>query len=84
MADTEANYLDVETVGSGTGYYVTNGKAIPVTWEKETQTGATKYYDADGNEITLNQGKTWVCIIQDTYEENVTFYASEEEYSAAQ
>ncbi|MCD8333092.1 MAG: DUF3048 domain-containing protein [Clostridiales bacterium] len=84
VADTEANYLDVETVGSGTGYYVTNGKAIPVTWEKETQTGATKYYDADGNEITLNQGKTWVCIIQDTYEENVTFYASEEEYSAAQ
>ena len=29
------------------------------------------YYDADGNEITLNQGRTWVCIIQDSYEDNI-------------
>ncbi|MCC8029955.1 MAG: DUF3048 domain-containing protein [Lachnospiraceae bacterium] len=80
-ANSDTGYLDVETTGSGTGYYVTNGKAIPVTWSKESQTAATRYYDAAGNEITLNQGKTWVCVVQDTYEKNITFYAGEEEFS---
>ena len=77
VANSDTGYLDVETVGSGTGYYITNGKAIPVTWSKESQTAATKYFSADGSEITMNQGKTWVCIVQDTYEDNITFYADE-------
>ncbi len=81
-ADSENGYLDVTTTGTGSGYYITNGTAIPVTWSKDSQMSATRYYDADGNEITLNQGKTWVCIVQDTYEENITFYAGEEEFAA--
>ncbi|MCD8216992.1 MAG: DUF3048 domain-containing protein [Clostridiales bacterium] len=81
-ADSESGYLDVTTTGTGNGYYITNGAAIPVTWSKDSQTDATRYYDADGNEITLNQGKTWVCIVQNTYEENITFYAGEEEFAA--
>lgn len=80
-ADSSNGYLSVTTTGTGTGYYVTNGTVVPVTWSKESQTSATRYYDSDGSEIVLNQGKTWVCIIQDTYEENITFYASEEEFA---
>lgn len=45
------------------GYYITNGQAIKVTWEKDSATGATKYYDKDGNEITLNTGKTYIGIV---------------------
>lgn len=30
-----------------------------------------KYYDEDGNEIVLNQGKTWICIIQDSYADDI-------------
>ncbi|NLZ81485.1 MAG: DUF3048 domain-containing protein, partial [Clostridiales bacterium] len=26
--------------------------------------GPTRYYDLEGKEIVLNQGKTWVCIVQ--------------------
>ena len=37
--------------------------------------GVTHYYDADGNEITLNQGKTWVCIVLDSYSDNVSIQA---------
>lgn len=47
------------------GYYITNGKAIHVTWEKTSDFGATRYYDDSGSEIVLNTGKTFVCIIQD-------------------
>ena len=47
------------------GWYFTNGKGIHVTWEKNSDYGATRYYDDNGNEITLNTGKTMVCIIED-------------------
>ena len=60
-ATTEYLNIDVHT-GSG-GYYITNGKAIPITWEKDGEFGVTHYYDANHEEITLNPGKTWVCII---------------------
>ncbi len=44
----------------GKGWYVTNGKAVRITWEKEGKKGRTVYYDENGDEITLNQGKTYV------------------------
>ena len=74
-------YLDMETMAGGNGYYITNGKAIPVTWSKDSLQAPTRYFDADGNEITLNQGKTWVCVTEDTYADKIAFYASEEEYA---
>lgn len=84
VADSEAGYLSVDTTSGGSGYYITNGKAVPVTWSKDSQSSPTKYFESDGNQIVMNQGKTWVCIIQDTYEDNIAFYASEDEFNAAQ
>ena len=45
------------------GYYFTNGKCEKITWKKDGDLGVTRYYDLDGNEITLNKGKTWICLI---------------------
>ena len=56
----EHGYMIFDCISKGGGYYVTNGKAIPVTWEKTSMTSPTRYYDAAGNEITLNTGKTYV------------------------
>lgn len=47
------------------GWFFTNGKGIHVTWEKTSDYGATRYYDDNGQEITLNTGKTMVCIVED-------------------
>ena len=63
-------YLNIDVNTPGEGIYITNGKAIPVTWKKHHPWGPTYYYDSNGNEITLNTGKTWVCIVQDTYKGN--------------
>jgi len=74
-------YLWTNPWSGGSGYYITNGRAIKITWEKENWSeddeivasidsvylsvpvrecdfNVTRYYDEDGNEITLNQGKT--------------------------
>lgn len=54
---------EVETVGGGSGYYITNGKCEKITWEKPARAEKTKYIGEDGEEIVLNQGKTFVNII---------------------
>lgn len=45
------------------GYYITNGKAIPVTWSKIDDMNPTRYYDSNGNEIKINTGKTYVALV---------------------
>lgn len=59
----EHGYMIFDVITSGGGYYVTNGKAIPVTWTKTSMTSPTRYYDAAGNEIKINTGKTYVGLV---------------------
>lgn len=66
-------YLNINTVSGGDAYVFTNGTYEKGTWKKESEDAPARYYDGDGNEITLNQGKTWVCIIQDTDKDNISF-----------
>lgn len=48
------------------GYYITNGHGIPITWYKDKyDMFPSIFYDEEGNVITLNTGKTYVCIIPD-------------------
>jgi hypothetical protein len=59
---------NLDTVGSGSGYYITNGKMTPITWTKNSRTGKTIYENADGEEIALNPGNTYVQIMPLTSE----------------
>ena len=54
---------DLKTTGSGEGYYVTNGYALPITWNKDKRTGKTKYIYEDGSDVRVNDGNTFVQII---------------------
>lgn len=46
------------------GYYFTKGKCIHVTWKKMGDYTPTVYYDDFGNEIQLNEGKTYIAVAQ--------------------
>ena len=62
----ENGYMIFNCIDSGKeGYYITNGKAIKVTWTKAGEMEPTRYYDMDGNEITINTGKTYVGFVPD-------------------
>lgn len=77
------DYLDFVTDGSGKAYVFTNGKVIEGTWERKGASdpsygnyfnpNPTLYYDMAGNEIVLNQGKTWICCIWDDYEQYISW-----------
>ena len=56
-------YLTYNVIGSGSGYYITNGQAIPITWSKGSETGMTHYYNAAGAEISINRGKTYIGLL---------------------
>lgn len=67
----ENGYLNLYAGEGGKMQYMTNGKMVEGTWERSYEWGPEKYYDAEGNEITLNTGKTWICVVQDTYADRV-------------
>ncbi len=53
---------ELENIGSGTGYYITDGYAIPITWEKQSHAGQTVYKYENGEEIDVNDGNTFIQI----------------------
>lgn len=46
--------------GSGKAVLLLDGVAVDATWHKDSRTGRTRYLDAAGREVPLNQGNTWV------------------------
>ncbi|MFP3152952.1 DUF3048 domain-containing protein [Lachnospiraceae bacterium ZAX-1] len=79
----ENGYLDINTMSGGDGKYITKGKMIDVTWAKDNEDSPARYFDQDGEEITINQGKTWVCVVRDTYKERTGIYKTEKELTEA-
>lgn len=53
----------LDNIGSGEGYYITEGKIIKINWEKESREKQTKYTYEDGTELIVNDGNTFIQII---------------------
>lgn len=53
-------YWNLHTVGSGDGYFITNGKSVPIKWSKGSRKEKTKYTYLDGSEIEVSDGKTYI------------------------
>ncbi len=52
----------LDNIGSGEGYYITNGYAVPITWSKSSRSSQTVYKYKDGTEIDVNDGNTFIQI----------------------
>ncbi len=67
-------YLIYNCIDPGqTGWYLTNGVAKVISWNKTSETGLTKYYDDNGDELEINTGKTYISLIPSDTWDNVTF-----------
>lgn len=53
---------NLDNLGELDGYYITNGKAEKIVCEKKSRTDKTVYKDLEGNEIDVNDGKTFIQI----------------------
>ena len=52
----------IENIGSGDGWYISEGYAVPITWEKTSRSSKTKYKYLDGSELKVNDGNTFIQI----------------------
>ena len=59
----EDNYLMDVALTEGTGYYAANGGMQTITWRKESETAPIRVYQADGAELQVNPGKSYIGII---------------------
>jgi len=52
----------LSNIGSGKGYYISEGYAIPINWSKSSRSAQTKYTLDNGEELIVNDGNTFIQI----------------------
>ena len=60
LAAYDHYHEDITTTGSGEAYIFQNGVAIAGTWRKDSAADQLKFYDANGAELALAPGQTFV------------------------
>lgn len=56
-------HVSHDLVGSGSGYYMSGGKAIPVKWSKAGYDEPIRYTTESGEELTMLPGRIYVCMV---------------------
>lgn len=62
---------DIDIEVEGKGYYITDGEYIEITWHKDN--GVMKYYNVDGTQLSMNPGKTFISIVDESVSDCVSF-----------
>ena len=60
---------------SGNGYYVTNGGREPIQWKKGNSSSQFSFTRENGEALTANPGKTYICIVGKD-QQNKTVFSS--------
>jgi hypothetical protein len=69
----DKNRLEYQLIGSGEGVAFIDGKAIPVTWSKDSRDERTLFYDTNGSDMEFNRGKFWISIVPDRNSHQVVY-----------
>lgn len=59
-------------LSAGDGYYCYGGKYQAITWEKGAAQEMLRLYDADGEELVVNTGKSYIAVISNAYRDTLT------------
>ncbi len=74
---TDVSILDavgrrkIRTIGEGKAWVFQDGKKIDAIWKKPSASERLAFYDAEGNELPMNAGNTWIEVVSE--ESDVTF-----------
>lgn len=63
IANDDKGRQEIKTVGSGEATILRKGEVVHGTWEKKSLSGRTRFYDANGQEIVLTPGNTWIEVV---------------------
>ncbi|MEO5884478.1 MAG: DUF3048 domain-containing protein [Candidatus Limnocylindrales bacterium] len=62
LGDTK-HRLEADLIGSGRAYISTNGRTIKGTWKKTGVTKPTRFFDKNGEPVTLTIGQTFIQVV---------------------
>jgi hypothetical protein len=62
---------EISTVGNGTAYIFQNGTVTEAKWRKDSAKENIRFLNADGEEVALNRGQTWITAVAN--DETVTW-----------
>lgn len=62
--------MDIEDA-KGSGYYITNGQVVPISWKKNEKQKWMRYFDESGEELKINPGKTYIAIFPDNQKKDL-------------
>ena len=58
--------IEIETTGTGTGYYFCDGQQMEIVWSKESHNSPLNFYDKDGNPLVLARGNSFISVVKTT------------------
>ena len=60
--DTEGR-LNIKTTGTGDGYYISDGRYVPIRWSRASDTAELVITGMGGERLTINRGKTFISVV---------------------
>lgn len=57
-----ATYQKADFLAGGEGYFACGGKIVPITWSCDSETSPFRFMTADGGQLDLGRGNTYIAI----------------------
>ena len=70
--NSQCSQMIMDTIGSGTGYYITNGSLTEIKWNA-SKTGIMNLYLSTGRKLVINRGNSYICYMKSSKTNNILF-----------
>ena len=57
---TDYGHKEIKNVGSGEGYYISNGVMQKIHWSQKNESSYLKFYTESGEDLVINRGKSYI------------------------
>ena len=68
----DCEQMVMNTIGSGKGYYITNGSLTEINWTSTTA-GVLSFYNESGEKLTVNRGTSYISYVKASKIGQITF-----------
>lgn len=68
--------IDAYLEDGGEGWYVSDGRIIPITWSKSGPNSPIIVFNENGEELEVNRGRSYICIVDNDMESQTTITSS--------
>ena len=68
--------IDAYLEDGGEGWYVSDGRVVPITWSKPSPNAPITVYNENGEVLEVNRGRSYICIVDNDMQDMTTITSS--------